>query len=159
MPCPAAAARHGPRQHPGMWQALPGSAARVPSAQKPRKPKLKRPPRRRARCCWGALIPQRIVQTAQHAQQPSHLEDLLKVGVERLRLDARHPQLVDVEHGHVAVVEDEGVAQVVVGRAVEALLACGRGGQRWAARLGTGRGEGGSSARSSFRALSSHPNH
>ena len=60
----------------------------------------------------------------------AHLKHVLKLEVEGLRLDARHPQLVGVEDRHVSVVEDEGVAQVVVGGAVVALLACGPEGGR-----------------------------
>ena len=66
---------------------------------------------------------------------PAHLvdaglEDAFEIGVERRVDEACHPQLVDVEGRRVTVVEDHRVAQVMVGRPVEGLLALQAGKQQ-----------------------------
>mmetsp|Transcript_9835 Transcript_9835/g.24526 ORF Transcript_9835/g.24526 Transcript_9835/m.24526 type:complete len:832 (+) Transcript_9835:440-2935(+) len=68
----------------------------------------------------GQVVPRHLV----HAR----LKQLLKEGVDAVLKHARHAQLVDVHHGGVAVVEDHGVAQLVVWLADESILAL-QGGQ------------------------------
>ena len=58
----------------------------------------------------------------------ARLEDGFEVGVQAVAEDASHAQLVDVQAAGVRVIEDQRVAQVVVGRAIERFLACACGG-------------------------------
>jgi hypothetical protein len=51
------------------------------------------------------------------------LKNILKVGVDRFVENAGDAKLVYIKDGRVAIVEDQGVAEVVVWRAVEHLLA------------------------------------
>ena len=70
----------------------------------------------------------------------ARLEDGLQVVVQPAAQEARHPQLVHVQHRRVGVVEDERVPQVVVRWAVEGLLACaGRAACRWRDKERAGR--------------------
>ncbi|MNY14489.1 hypothetical protein D3C86_1476660 [compost metagenome] len=67
----------------------------------------------------GEVVPGHLVDAG--------LEEVLVVGVERVADQPGKTQLVDVEHCRMAVVEDERMAQVMVGRPVEGFLARERG--------------------------------
>ena len=71
----------------------------------------------------GPIYTMRAVSAGHPPGQRLTFEDGLEVGVDGPRQHAGHAELVDVEAGRVAVVEDLGVPEAVDGEAEEGILA------------------------------------
>jgi hypothetical protein len=69
----------------------------------------------------GHIIPAHFIDAG--------LKQLLEIGIQRLFDQAGDPQLVDVQHRRMPVVENHRVAQVMIGRAEESFLTAQAGEQ------------------------------